>query len=466
MKRAAKMSTADSTIRDIERIFNARSIAIVGASNDLGKFGGMTLDTVVRAGYTGRIYPVNPKAEEIQGIKSYTSLAKIPGPVDVVLVIVPAKFVSGILVEAVEKGAKGAVVMSAGFRESGNVDLENEILSVAKKHGLRMLGPNIQGFNYVPNKLCAMFMPVIDTEGPIAVITQSGSVTAVLSEWLADEGMGISGAVNLGNQADLCEADYLNFFSQDEHTRAIVMYIESVKDGSVFFTALKRAAAVKPVCIYKAGRTEAGALGAASHTGTLAGNHQVFSKACRQFGAVVTADLETLFDQVKAAATLGNLKGRRIAFVSSSGGANNIAVDEAVSRGFEIPHFPPELIEELKELPLSPLAHLDNPVDLGSVHAEQYRDVALKINQFGSADLLLINFADPMNNSFEAVNALAAEVAVPVAVSYMGGGRDERSTRIKLQQAGIPVFSSPARAIRGIEAVAWMKDYRNRRGLD
>ncbi len=460
------MSKADSTIRDIEKIFNAQSIAVVGASNDLKKFGGMTLETIVQAGYEGRIYPVNPKAEEIQGIKAYPSLAQIPEPLDVVLVIVPAKFVPGILVEASAKGARGAVVMSAGFREAGNVELENEILSVAQEQGLRLLGPNIQGFNYLPNKLCAMFMPVIDTLGPIAVITQSGSVTAVLSEWLADEGMGISGAVNLGNQADLCEADYLDFFAQDKHTRAIVMYIESVKDGSVFFTALKRAAAAKPVCIYKAGRTEAGALGAASHTGTLAGNHQVFSKACRQFGAVVATDLETLFDQVKAAATVGDLRGRRIAFVSSSGGANNIAVDEAVSCGFEIPPFPPELIEELKGLPLSPLADLDNPVDLGSVHAEQYREVGIKINQFGAADLLLINFADPMNNSFQAVSALAAEAGMPVAVSYMGGGRDERSTRVALQQAGIPVFSSPARAIRGIEAVAWINDYRKRRGLD
>lgn len=454
-----------SSVQSIHKIFNARSIAVVGASNDLNKFGGMTVDTIIRGGYKGRIYPVNPKAEEIQGIKAFPSVAQIPDKLDAVLIIIPAKYVPGILVEASAKGAKGAVVMSAGFREAGRSDLEDELLAVAEEQGVRLLGPNIQGFNYLPNKLCAMFMPVIDTPGPIAVVSQSGSVTTVLSEWAADEGLGISAAVNLGNQADLCEADYLDFFAQDEHTRAIAMYLESIKNGPAFFAALKKASAVKPVCIFKAGRTEAGARATASHTGALAGSHKIFSKACRQFGAVVAADLETLFDQAKAMATLDNLAGRRIAFVSSSGGANNIGVDEAVSYGFEIPNFSPELASELKDLNLSLLAGLDNPVDLGSVDGRQYRDVGLKIDQYGAADLIVINFADPVNDSAAMVASLAAEAETPVAVSFMGGGREEARARVKLQRSGIPVFASPSSALRGIEAVAWINEYRKSRGI-
>jgi len=457
------MDQINNTVQDLNRIFNAQSIAVVGASNDLGKFGGMTLDTIIRGGYKGCIYPVNPKAERIQGLKVYQALDQIPERLDAVLIIVPAKFVSEILIQAAAKGAKGAVVMAAGFREAGNADLEKEILTVAHKYGLRLLGPNIQGFNYLPNNLCAMFMPVIDTKGPIAVVSQSGSVTTVLSEWAADEGLGISAAVNLGNQTDLCEVDYIDFFTQDENTKAIAMYIESVKKGRTFLESLRNASGKKPVSILKAGFTEAGVQATASHTGALAGNHKVFSGACRQFGVTVAPDLESLYDQAKALATLRTLGGRRIAFISSSGGANSIAVDAAESLGLEIPRFPLELINELNNLDLPPLAHLDNPVDLGSINGKHYKEVAMTIDQFDVADLILMNFADPVNDSSEVVTSLVANLRIPVAVSFMGGGKEEKNGRVTMQRAGIPVFSSPVRAMRGIEAVTWVMDYRARR---
>ncbi len=460
------MTQINQTVDAIYSIFNARSIAVVGASNDLGKFGGMTLDTIIRGGYEGRIYPVNPKSERIQGLKAYQALDQISERLDAVLIIVPAKFVPEILIQAAAKGAKGAVVMAAGFREAGNSDLEKEILTIAHKHDLRLLGPNIQGFNYLPNNLCAMFMPVIDTKGPIAVVSQSGSVTTVLSEWAADEGLGISAAVNLGNQTDLREADYINFFAQDENTEAIAMYIESVKNGQTFLESLRNASGKKPVLVLKAGFTETGAQATASHTGALAGNHKVFSGACRQFGAIVAQDLETLFDQAKALATLKALKGRRIAFISSSGGANSIAVDAAEDLSLEIPRFPLELIEELKNLDLPPLAHLDNPVDLGSINGNHYKAVAMAIAEFDVADLILMNFADPVNNTSNVVRFLVANLKIPVAVSFMGGGAEEKKCRVTMQRAGIPVFSSPVRAMRGIEAVTWVMDYQTRRRLD
>ena len=247
------------SIREIDSIFNARSIAVVGASNDLRKFGGMTLETIVRGGYSGHIYPVNPKEDQVQGLKAYPSIAHIPERLDAVIVIVPAHLVSGVVAQAAMKGAKGAIILSAGFREAGREDLEEELLSVARKHAFRLLGPNIQGINYLKNKLCAMFFPVIDTKGPMAVISESGSITTVLCEWAADEGFGISAAINLGNQLDLCESDYIDFLAQDDSTEVIAMYLESVKDGRRFAESLKRACTEKPVVLLKAGRTEGGA---------------------------------------------------------------------------------------------------------------------------------------------------------------------------------------------------------------
>jgi acyl-CoA synthetase (NDP forming) len=460
------MYRVDETTRAIDNIFNARSIAVVGASNDLTKFGGMTIDTIIRGGYKGRIYPVNPKSDRIQGLKAYPALDRIPEQLDAVIVIVPAIIVPQIISQAAAKGAKGVVIMSAGFKEVGNVGLEKEILTIARKHGLRLMGPNIQGFNYLPNNLCAMFMPVIKTRGPIVVISQSGSITTVLSEWAENEGLGISAAVNVGNQADLCAADYINYFAQDPYAKAIAMYLESVKNGKAFLQSLENALCKKPVCIFKAGSTEAGQQTTVSHTGALAGNYKVFSGACRQYGAVIAPDLETLYDQAKALSTFSDLRGSRIAVISSSGGANNIAVDAAQDLGLRINGFPSELINTLEKLELSPLAHLDNPVDLGSINGEDYKKVAMAIDQYNVADIILMNFADPVYETSEVVISLATDIGVPVAVSLMGGGIEEKNNLIAIQRSGIPVFPSPERAMRGIGAVTWSINYRKNRGLD
>jgi acyl-CoA synthetase (NDP forming) len=458
-----KMARTNRTVEDINNIFNAKSIAVVGASDDLNKFGGMTMNTIIKGGYQGRIYPVNPKADTVQGLRAYPSIDQIPAKLDAVVVVVPARFTPDIVRQAAGKGAKGAIVMSAGFREAGNHDLEDELLAVARKHEIRLLGPNIQGINYLPNKLCAIFFPVIDMRGPIAVVSQSGSITTVLCEWAVDEGFGISAAVNLGNQTDICESDYIEFFAQDEKTKATVIYLESIKNGRNFINTLKKSSNKKPVCIYKAGRTEVGARTAASHTGSMTGSYDAFQAACRQYGAIVAGDLETLYDQAKGLATIGDLTGRRIAIISSSGGANSVAVDEAEILGLKISAFPKELVDGLKTLDLLPLAKLDNPVDLGSVWGEHYRNVGLMIDRYDAADMILMNFADPVKNTFEIVSELAKSVSIPVAVSFMGGGEEEKVNRFKMQRSNIPVFSSPARAMRGIQAVVWHSEYRRSR---
>jgi len=452
-----------STIHSIDSVFNAQAIAVVGASGDPGKFGYMTLDSILKGGYEGKLYAVNPRGGEILGLKACTSLAEVPEPLDAIVVIVPAKLVPGVLKEAAAKGVRGAIIQSAGFREAGRNDLEEEVLAVSREYGIRLMGPNIQGINYLPNKLCAMFFPVIKTRGPLAIVSQSGSVTAALSEWADRDGLGISAAINLGNQTDICEADYLDFFAEDRNTHTIVMYLEGLKDGRRFLGALEKAAYRKPVVILKSGRSETGAKSAASHTGSMAGNHEIFSAACRQYGAVSVQDLVALYDSAKGLACIAPPKDNRIMIISTSGGAATLSVDEAESLGLIIPNLSPELKVELERLGLSPLAHISNPLDLAGIAADHFLESARMVDQYNIADSILINFADPVAGAVEVIRTLASELKASLAMSYMGGGEEEEKGSLEIQRMGLGVFPSPERAVRGIAAVAWRAQYQRKR---
>ncbi|MBN1318881.1 MAG: CoA-binding protein, partial [Anaerolineales bacterium] len=263
----------------LNKLFNARSIAVVGASNNPEKLGYALLDTIRRAGYTGIVYPINRKSSEIQGLRAYPSLAEVPGEIDLAIILVPAPHAASVLDQAADKGIKVAALLCAGFREAGRQDLENELERAVTERGIRILGPNIQGFSHLPNQLCAMFWPVMTMAGPISIIAQSGSVTAALAEWAIEDGIGISAAVNLGNKTDLNESDLLEYLAEDPATGAIAMHLESVKDGRRFLEAARRAARKKPVVVLKSGSSEAGKRAAASHTGALAGRDEVFAAA-------------------------------------------------------------------------------------------------------------------------------------------------------------------------------------------
>jgi acyl-CoA synthetase (NDP forming) len=459
------MAATQASQRTLKEILHARSIALVGASGDPKKFGYMTLNSLIEGGFKGPIYPVNPRGGELMGLKVYETLGDIPSSIDLVVIIVPAKFVPQILRDAVQKQAKGAVVLSGGFREAGRPDLEEEIASISQEYGIRILGPNIQGINFLPNKLCAMFFPVIKTLGPLAVISQSGTVTAALSEWAADEGLGISAAVNLGNQADLCESDYINFFASDQNTKAIVMYVEGVKDGRRFLEELKSATVRKPVAILKAGRTTVGQRSAASHTGSLASNHQIFSAACRQCGAYVADEIEALYDAAKGLATICPPTGNKVLSISTSGGAGTLAADMAEKNKLEMPLLPDEVIAELKRKGAPPLATLSNPIDMVSIMADDFHKMILSIDPLDVADTILINFGDPIDGGVELVKALAGQIKSSMAVAYFGGGEEEKSARLALNRIGVPVFPTPERAIRGIGAAVWAAEYRRRRNI-
>lgn len=447
-------------------MFNARSIAVVGASNESHKFGYMTLDSIIKGGFDGRLYPVNPKGGKIQGLKAYKSLNAIEDDVELVLILVPAKFVPGILREADDKGVSGVVICSGGFGESGRLDLEAEIKSIARERGLRLIGPNVAGINYVPNKLCAMFFPVIKLLGPLGIVSQSGTVTNGLSEWAENEGLGISCAVNLGNQTDLCESDFLDFLASDKNCKAIVLYLEGVNSSRRFLRSIGKAARIKPVVVLKAGRTKAGQRSAASHTGSLAASFEIFAAACRQFGAIVAEDLETLYDYGKALSIMRPPRGQKVFSISTSGGAGTLAADVADSLGLEMPELTEDLLSELKKLPFSPLASLSNPLDNGAdLKAEIFERVALLVDKFNIADTILMNFGDPLPGAAEMVKNVNRQVRASLAVSYFAGGEEEKIGRVHIQREGIPVFPTPERAMRGISASLRSAQYRKNQAI-
>ena len=328
----------------------------------------------------------------------------------------------------------------------------------ARRAGILVLGPNMVGLTYVPNHLNAVFWPVIDVEGPLAVVGQSGSVTIDLAERAARDGVGISAMVNLGNQADLCETDVLDFLSTDEATAAIALYLEGLRDGRRFLEVAARVSREKPVVVLKAGRSPSGRRAVASHTASLAGDHVVFDHACRERGILTAPDLDSLYDMAKGCALVRRPRGPRVFCLSSSGGAAALVADEAERLGLQLPQPSTAMVHELEQLDLSPRASLSNPLDLGysatdSVAAEFERAVGV-VHAAGIADTVVFCFADPIPGGAQLVERFAASSGLTVVVAYFAGGTLQLEDGVRMQRARVPVYPTPERALRVVAALA------------
>lgn len=438
----------------LERLFKPRRVAVVGASPNPSKLGSYVLASLRAGGYEGELIPINPAGGEIQGLTAYASLADVPGELDLVASVVPAAATPAVLREAAAKGAAGAVVLSAGFREAGRADLEAELVAIVRETGLRILGPNIQGLSYLPAKLCACFWPVLSQPGRLAVVGQSGSMTAALAEWADEEGLGVSALVNLGNQADLCASDVIEFLADDGQSRAVALYLEGVAEGRRLFETIAAVAERLPVAVMKSGSSPAGRRATASHTASLAGEHRVFAGACRQYRASRAETLEGLYDAAKALACMRPPAGRRLAVLSSSGGIAAAVADACAREGLEMPSLPPELVERLRKAGVSPQASFANPLDLASPFIEEFPRPVEVLDEAGVADTILLVFGDPVPGAAEAAIALEARTKTPLAVAYLGGGEEERRARRVLLRAGVACYPSPERAVAGIAAAA------------
>ncbi|MEM4856239.1 MAG: CoA-binding protein, partial [Sulfolobales archaeon] len=288
----------------VSALFNPKSIAVVGASRTPGKIGYEIMANIIGYGYSGKLYPVNPVADEILGLKCYPKVSSIPGGVDMVVVSVPSKSVLEVVEDAGNAGAKVAVIISSGFKEVGNVALEEEVVRKARSYGMRVLGPNIFGVVYTPARLNASFGPRNVVPGGIAFITQSGALGIALMGMTIVERIGVSSIVSVGNKADIDDADLLEYLAEDPNTKVILIYLEGVNDGRRFVKVASEVVTKKPIVVIKAGRTEVGAKAVASHTGSLAGNVVVYKVAFEQAGILAAHNVEEAFDISRAFANL------------------------------------------------------------------------------------------------------------------------------------------------------------------
>ena len=348
----------------LDKILKPKSVAVIGASTDPFKWGYMLLNSVKQSGFKGPIYPINPRAEEIQGLKCYSSVKDVAAPVDMALVVVPAKYVPGVFQDLSDIGTKGAVVITSGFSETGEEgkQLIAETLRIAEDH-TRFIGPNCMGVTSSDAKLSALMIPFLHESGDVSFVSQSGGYGLQLYIRASAMGVGVGKFVSSGNESDIKGWNYLEYFGQDNETKIIAMYIEGLKNGRKWFETAKQVSKKKPIVAIKVGVTEAGSKAAASHTGSIAGSDKIYDAAFRQAGVIRAYDAGEMFDYVKGLLYCPLPKGPNIAIVSNSGGVAVETADRLIENSLKVPTFSEEAQNEIKEL-IPEFGNAKNPVDL------------------------------------------------------------------------------------------------------
>ncbi len=448
----------------MEFFFNPDSVAIVGASRNPMKFGSIILSNLINMEYAGRIFPVNPRGEDIAGIKTYTSVKEIPSDVDLVIFAIPAAGALGVMKDCAEKRVKGVVIISSGFKEAGEEGARNQrrLVEMARDAGIRIIGPNTTGILNPHENFTTTFVPLRDIrKGSVAFIAQTGMFAGMLLEWiLSSECFGISKVAGLGNKCDINDADVLEYLAEDNHTSVIMMYMESIGDGRRFMEAAKATTRLKPIVALKAGRTDAGAAAAMSHTGSLAGNDSVTAGAFKQVGILRVKTFQRLIDFAKLFAYQPVARGNRLAIVSLSGGAGVMSTDAAVEAGFQLASFPRESLAEIqKHYP--EWATIRHPFDIEPLTEtvgfqpafEMTTRCALK-NPDTDACLVVTWTPFPETGfSFDFIHDLQVEYPDKPVVFCSIGYKDNYEILFqRLESLQIPVYSSFTRSIDALAA--------------
>ncbi|MFI5699145.1 acetate--CoA ligase family protein [Streptomyces xanthochromogenes] len=353
----------EEILRSMRRLMQPRSVAVIGASNEPGKIGHSVMRNLVDGGYSGEIHPVNPRAHDIQGRKAYKSVTDVPGEVDVAVFAIPAAFVAAALDEVGRKGIPNAVLIPSGFAETGEQALQDEIVAIAERHGVRLLGPNIYGYYSTWHDLCATFCTPYDVKGPVALTSQSGGIGMAILGFARSTRTGVSAIVGLGNKSDLDEDDLLTWFAEDPNTRCVAMHLEDLKDGRAFVEAARATVPKKPIVVLKAGRTSAGARAAGSHTGALAGDDAVYDDILRQAGVIRAPGLNEMLEYARALPVLPTPRGDNVVIITGAGGSGVLLSDAIVDNGLQLMAIPPDLDAAFKAF-IPPFGASGNPIDI------------------------------------------------------------------------------------------------------
>jgi acyl-CoA synthetase (NDP forming) len=460
------MSTTPQKTSDISFFFEPSSVAVVGATNNPLKFGHYLLLNLIDLGFRGKVYPVNIREDEVSGLKAYSHVNLIPDEVEVVAIIVPAPSVPQVMRDCAEKGVKGVVICSSGFREADGegVKLEREIVEIAKKAGIRIVGPNTTGILNTTNNFTTSFVPLPKLrKGNVAFIAQTGLFAAAAFWWiLSAEPFGLSKVMGLGNKSDVDDSEALEYLAQDEDTEVIAVYMEGVKDGPKFLKAVQKAARKKPVLILKSGRTEVGMKASASHTGSLAVKDEIFDAVCKKVGIIRVKDFEELMDLAKAFALQPLSKGNRVAIASMTGAGCVMAADYSPEYGLEVAPLSDRTVKYIESY-LPSWIKVRNPFDTEMLFESVGPEDALRISLGGMLEDENVDCAVtvlPTSSMFAFdVKGVASEIRKklpdkPFVVNIIGAKDMVELWTKQLEECGVPVYPSIERCVRALGALS------------
>ncbi len=447
----------------LDMFFAPRSVAVIGAAREPGKLGYNVVNNMLQYGYKGQVYPINPKATEILGLQAYPTVLEVPGPIDLAVVTVPSKFVPDIMKQCGEKGIKGAIIITAGFKEAGleGVKLERQVLAIAREYGIRIIGPNCLGIIDTVQPLDASFAAGVPPRGGIAFMSQSGALCTAILDWALANDIGFSYFVSLGNKADVDEVDLMDAWDSNPNAKVMIAYVEGLRDGRRFIDVARRVTKHTPVIAVKSGNTEAGSRAVSSHTGSLAGSNRAYDAAFRQSGVLRASSIQDLFDYAIGFAYQPVLRGNRIAVVTNAGGPAIMATDALENSGLKLAPLSKETIDYL-QANLPEAANKYNPIDvLGDALADRYALAIEAAYKDPNVDGLIVILTPQVMTRIEEtareIGRLSKLYDKPVVGCFMGQEKVSAGVRI-LTEESVPNYPFPERAAGALRA---MSDYRS-----
>jgi acetyltransferase len=447
---------------DLEKLFNPKTIAVIGASNIPGKVGYSVVKNLIEADFSGEVIPININDQEVQGIKAYPSVLKIEKIIDMAAIAVPAQFVPSVMNECAKKGIKNAVIITAGFAETGEQGkkIQEEVKKIVEENQMNVVGPNTLGIINTENGLNASFSATFPEQGNIAIVSQSGALCTAILDWARQEKIGFSKFISTGNKAFLEESQYFSYLEKDPRTKAVFVYMESVKNTSCFLKEAARLAKKKPIILLKAGRSFAGQKAASSHTGALSVDDKIFSVACKKANIIRINSIEGFFDMAKMLSKIKKVKGLNLAVVTNAGGPGVIIADSAAAHKFILPEFSAKTMHAVKEI--NP--HASNPLDLiGDAKPIDYRTALKMLQNDKSIDLVYTLLTPQSMTDPERVAdiVVALNKRKPIICSFLGGTSVSNPRRY-LKEHGVVEFETPE---RGIKALSRLQEYFERKKI-
>ncbi len=450
----------NGALKLLDKALRPASIAVLGASASPDKLGYKLVNNIIKDGYAGRIYPINPKEKEILGLTAYPSVLDVPGNIDAAVVSVPARLCAQVIEECGKKGVKGLIIITSGFSEVGRKDLEDEILGIARRYGMRIIGPNVVGILSNSDKLNASFAPFLPFPGKASMVSQSGALVVAIDAATYSRHVGFDKLISIGNMSDADMADCIDWLDNDPQTTCISLYIEGLRNGRRFIDAARRSRT--PIIALKAGVSAHGAAAAASHTGSLAGAAKVYDAAFKQAGIVSATDLNNLFDRSLALSLQPPMNGDNLVVLTNGGGIGVLATDAAEKFGMPLSFAPKDLQEDMRKS-MPEFGSAKNPIDItGMGGAEWYYESVKTCLRHPWVDGLVVLYCETsMTVPDEVVKAIHKSIVdsgqkdKPVTIACVGGEQSAAAMHW-LMGAGIPAYDVPDKAV---SAMAALREY-------